>query len=454
MTKEERLAQVFGSAYVCKEERVSADGYRLIKERVTKNTRGDKHHILQKWMMVDRPVSACSVIRYLARELEILLQEELIPYYAIQKIRRTVFIIRDVETGRFQACLKKLLYQMGNAPYAFNYQEFARLAAEKEDQVIYFKYLTEEEMEWIRRSLTARGGRLKYAMFRMRNDKWGLGFQSKDLAPAEGRSSVRAAVLKSALFAAIALHGPQKAYLKERLWQDIAADRMAATDFRLSLKHTGKVYVFDPTYPKQALLIAGGAFSRVDILRRHSRIELKSSNPMQLSSPLGRYIYRKELLHMTHRKIAYSAQELMQESSRWHRRGREEVRQQENLLKEQQILTDRIYDHFKEVNRTKEWFTDEKLDERLVQQFKEEITNISEAAQLDMIPPGYTEKEGEALYENMARAGIDALVFMQIARAMDAFRADRIQEKFQTLSFSGRDNDTLHSRPEAEHILT
>lgn len=381
----------------------SENGYQLLKEYVESLSDNvwDIRGLVSEWLGNNQPMIFCQVSNDLAPAFEEELQTYMIPVIRLSQKNNTVFLARSCDVRRFERALNAVRFRYGNASMIFNYDLFRQFSEKFNIQTAYFKNLTEEEMECIRRETVNSGRPKKYAMFRMNGNKWGLGFKNTDGVTKENGDFADSCFLEGYLKMALLTSGLGSDNYVQTLMSDVAVDRLASAFFAPSLENHDEVFVVDTVSAKKAMKITKDGFKNVKISKVGGKWKLKESKFYSFDDLKSRRVYRKELMKMKHRQLAYQMQEMLEIVNVQLNMDKKQAQNRENLIIGKKILAHNMYCIFAEKYKDKMWFAHpDKLNDN-VREFSTEVQKMLQAFRDKEELLDYSEHENNVLFNTI-----------------------------------------------------
>lgn len=383
--------------------------------------------VVRAWIKEGNPVVFCVLSNDIAGYFTDELRDNLIPFISDKKIRRTIFIARGSDKEDFERCLRNIILASCNAPFAYSYTDFVTFAEKKGKNTAYIRGLSEIQMESIRRIFDRSDPGRRYTFFRMSDNRWGIGFLASDLTQGSKPASGLFSAYLSALFM---ITGTYKQY-RLMVKQDFYTDRLAAERFAPLLEDKSSVFVYNPCFPKQALRVYPKYFTRVDISHKSSGWNIRESPEISLTSEIGEKLYRKELLRMGHRSIAYTSRELLESARAWRDSEKNAIKKVLALTAARKTLGKTLYEVFERMNSGKDWYKDSLKTEVQTEEFLNFSENVIGHLANGEMPAEFTSKEAKTVVKLMEKGSVDKRVFERVLmniRDLDIVRSMEIEE--------------------------
>lgn len=404
--------------------------YKEIKALVNRKNKGlsDVDEQLSDWIHSDLPVAAEITSNNVAKFLANDMRENIIPFIQMKTAKNSIFIVRNCDINRFRTSVENTIFNMSNISYIFNYDTFNRLNDKANRQATFITDLSEVQMEAIRRKIALKSAGMKFSIFRMNNDKWGMGMYNDDFFASSLDAQNKICFAEALLYSSIALQGANKDFNIQRLNQDINADRMAAIKCGLSLQYNKSVYIYDPTLPTSALKITKNGFCKVDVVKRNGSFALRETPNIDIHSSAGEYLYRDSLLNMQHKAYVYTASDFMHAYDAWKKRDLRVERQNLSMEYAEHQLAHQIYLAFAKEHEKEPIFVNKSNIAKQVDVFKNEVASVLESLSKNEISLYHSDKDGIEMFNVLSSSGHDLKFLHNVAADIHSFDIRAIKD--------------------------
>ena len=457
-----KLAEIFGGRYTSayntpdNKTAVVTDGltaYKKIKNKINHlfrtTTQAEGRGKICERLNENKPVAVCTVSNDLAGDFVRNLNYKEIPFVAIRKTRKFVFVFSDEDKNRADSVLQSTKDCAICYSEMYNHPDFVRWCETNDLKPFFVTGLNEPETKSLRSLIKIKGTGNKIGIFKMSDYTYSMGFNAENLVSNTDKNT--RGFLESYLAMILLMSGKSGAYYTDRITDDLAADKLAALYFAPTLAEHDSVFVFNPNYPKQMLKITKDGFSRADICMDGSRSVIKESAVQKFGSYIGTTIYRKELIRMEHKRVAYSEQEILDYVS-------DQIKDK-SIIRQKEFVLDQKIQLAKELNliftgryKNEPWLNDPLKMEVQLEHFKETVVPVLLSLKEGKLPGTLSLASKEKILNIMEKSDIGLDTFgdaatrleeLSIQKEITAKEEKMPDFKSQLLNLSRQTQDTV-----------
>lgn len=441
-----KLAEIFGgrytSAYDAQCKNVSPTiseqtAYKKIKNKINHlfrlATKNDGCGVVAEQLKENKPVSICTVSNDIASDFIHNLNYQEVPFTAIRKTRRSLFVFRDTDKDKATDILQSTKNNIIFFSEIYNYPEFVTWCENNDLKPFFITGLNELEVTSLRSLIRVNSVDNKFGVFRMSDYGYGIGFNAKNLI--NGIAENDRGFLESYLAMTLLMSGKSGAYYTTCLDNDLRTDKLAALYFEPVLKEHEQIYVFNPNHPRQVLKITKDGYRRVDVCMQNLCIETKESALQTFGSYTGALIYRKELIRMEHKQIAFSKEELLNHAANWVKDS-SSIRQNEFVIDQKAQLAKELNSVFVGQYKNEPWLSDPLKMETQLAYFKETLLPILNDLKDGKLPEKLSAASKEKILNIMERTNLGTDTFNDVTAQLEGLTIQKevnTQEKINTM---------------------